>query len=215
MIKQALSPGKILTALSALTLTMGVLHQSAQAQSAPVTSSLRFQDVMETCAQNGYVNLGAGAASNGAVICRDGSANSSVQYKEYANMIAHWLAASFLVGFRMGVGENLDLGVTWANSPEGKAEIDQQIQKVTNQGGLVLPQIYRDRMKQEISFFLANSQRMQQLVGNSREYGIVAKNFCAPKGQSISAVQKLVPNLTITQMYAVCAMEDQKANPQQ
>ncbi|NJO50401.1 MAG: hypothetical protein HC840_14265 [Leptolyngbyaceae cyanobacterium RM2_2_4] len=184
--------------------------------------STDIQATVAACAERGKVNLAAGAGSDGAVICGDGSTQSDISYASYLDTLSNILAASGLVGFRTVVEADPrvtpEMLVTVFSSPEGTATFYNAIQSVIVQSQL-LPANAEDStalLTNEVVGKLRDNLRspadLEGLLGTTEQYVQVVDNFCTAPGMSVDQAQQETPGLTPIQLYAICVQESGMAD---
>jgi hypothetical protein len=201
---------------------LNTLQNSPASQRLLEMFSTEIQNTIAACANQGKVNLAAGAGSDGAVVCGDGSTQPEVSYTSYLNTISDILAASGLVGFRTVVEADPrvtpEMLVTVFSTPEGTATFYNAIQSVIVQSQL-LPANAEDStalLANEVVGKLRNSLQspanLEGLLGTAEQYAQVVDNFCTAPGMSVDQAQQQTPGLTSIQLYAICVQESGMAD---
>lgn len=210
----------LIETLSALVFILPLQAQPKTPDSSQRLSNMFSTDIRKTlsaCSAQGRVNIAAGSAQNGSVICGDGSSTSSVQFNDYVNTLSDFLTASFLVGYRKAMKANPQLASESATSiwqtPTGKILLQQLLEKYLAQSQL-LPQnstqsvsLLVNNIIQRSLPTLQNPSNLENLLGTSNQYKLVVENFCTPPGKSVAQAQTLAPGLSSVQMYAICVKE--------
>lgn len=197
--------------------TPAALADSPAAQKLNKMFSPKIQQVLNSCGQQGSVNLSAGADKDGSVICANGSRNSPVKFNDYVNTVSDFLSASFLVGVRAALnsypGAQMDMVTSYLATADGKASLQEALTNAITTSGLV-PQSSRqsvtflvNRVMQRSLPILQNTNKFSNLLGTTDQYRKVANNFCKPPGMTVEQAKGLVPQLDAVQMYAICVQE--------
>ncbi|MEP0870935.1 hypothetical protein NDA01_14095 [Trichocoleus desertorum AS-A10] len=197
--------------------TPASLADSPAAQKLNKMFSPKIQQVLNSCAQQGSVNLSAGADKDGSVICANGTRNSPVQFNEYVSTVSDFLSASFLVGVRAALqsypGAQMDMVTSYLATPDGKASLQDALTNAITTSGLV-PQSSQksvsflvNRVMQRSLPILQNTNKFSNLLGSTEQYRKVANNFCKPPGMTVEKARTLVPQLDAVQIYAICVQE--------
>jgi hypothetical protein len=195
---------------------LNTLQNSPASQRLLEMFSTEIRNTIAACANQGKVDLTAGAGSNGAVICGDGT-QSDISYTSYLNTISDILAASGLVGFRTVIEADPrvtpEMLVMVFSTPEGTATFYNAIQSVIVQSQL-LPANAEDStalLANEVVGKLRNSLQspanLEGLLGTAEQYAQVVDSFCTAPGMSVDQAQQQTPGLTPIQLYAICVQE--------
>lgn len=181
-----------------------------------------IQNTMNACWEQGRVNLAAGAAQNGTLICGDGSSNTGVGYDTYLATVSDLLTASSLVGFRTVTETNPSINpqmlTTFLSSAEGVATLRGAVQTAITQSGLLPAQatdstaLLTDQVMEKLLPNLQDSNRIESLLGSTEQYSRVVQNFCTAPGMSVDQAKALVPDLSTIQLYAICIQESGTMN---
>lgn len=179
--------------------------------------SPEIQQVLGACAQQGKVNLAAGADTDGSVVCGDRSRTSPVQFNEYVNTLSDILAAGGLIGFRTALLSDPrvtpQMISTALNTGQGSALLRRLLEQgfsglnLVYQGSTESVSFLTDRVMQRFIPLLKTPNSLQNLLGTPSQYSQVVENFCNPPGMSIRQARALVPGLSSVQMYAICVQE--------
>jgi hypothetical protein len=197
--------------------TPASLADSPAAQKLNKMFSPQIQQVLNSCSQQGSVNLSAGADKDGSVICANGERNSPVKFNDYVSTVSDFLSASFLVGVRAALnsypGAQMDMVTSYLATSEGKASLQEALRNAIATSGLV-PQNSQqsvtflvNRVMQRSLPILQNTNKFTNLLGSTEQYRKVAKNFCTPPGMTVQQAKGLVPQLDPVQIYAICVQE--------
>ncbi|MBD1869881.1 hypothetical protein H6F95_21770 [Cyanobacteria bacterium FACHB-471] len=201
---------------------LSTLQNSPASQRLLEMFSTDIQNTISACADRGKVDLAAGAGSDGAVVCGDGSSQPEVSYTSYLDTISDILAASGLVGFRTVVEADPrvtpEMLVTVFSNPQGTATFYNAIQSVIVQSQL-LPADAEDStalLANEVVGKLRNSLQspanLEGLLGTAEQYAQVVGNFCTAPGMSVDQARQQTPGLTSIQLYAICVQESGMAD---
>lgn len=176
-----------------------------------------IQSTMNACWEQGRVNLAAGAAQNGAVVCGDGSAATGVSYTDYVETVSDLLAASSLVGFRTVATSNPAISpqllTTFLSSAQGVSTLQGAVQTAIVQSGLLPAEatdsqtVLTTQVMNRLLPSLQNPSQLENLLGSTEQYSRVVDSFCTAPGMSVDQVKNLVPELTSIQFYAICIDE--------
>lgn len=201
---------------------LSTLQNSPASQRLLEMFSTEIRNTIAACAEQGKVDLAAGAGSDGTVVCGDGSTQPEISYTSYLNTISDILAASGLVGFRTVIEADPrvtpEMLVTVFSTPEGTATFYDAIQSVIVQSQL-LPADAEDStalLANEVVGKLRNSLQspanLEGLLGTAEQYTQVVDNFCTAPGMSVDQAQQQTPGLTSIQLYAICVQESGMAD---
>jgi hypothetical protein len=196
---------------------LSTLQNSPAGQRLLEMFSTDIQNTIAACADQGKVDLAAGAGSDGAVICGDGSSQPEVSYTSYLDTISDILAASGLVGFRTVVEADPrvtpEMLVTVFSTPQGTATFYDAIQSGIVQSQL-LPADAEDstalltnEVVEKLRNNLQSSANLEELLGTTEQYTQVVNNFCTAPGMSVEQAQQQIPGLNSIQLYAICVQE--------
>lgn len=176
-----------------------------------------IQEVLNSCATEGSVNLSAGADQDGSVICQDGTRSSPVRFNEYVNTVSDFLAGSFLIGvygaLKSYSGVQTEMITSYLTTPDGESSLREALSNAIATSGLVpseSPQSVNtltDKVMQRSLPILQDTNQFNNLLGTTEEYKKVAQNFCKAPGMSVTEAKNLVPNLDAAQLYAICVQE--------
>lgn len=180
-----------------------------------------IQATMNACWEQGRVNLAAGAAQNGVVVCGDGS-TSGVAYTDYLETVSDLLTASSLVGFRTVAASNPEISpqllTSFLSSAQGVTTLRGAVQTAIVQSGLLPAQatdsqaLLTNQVMERLLPNLQNPSQLETLLGSTEQYSRVVENFCTAPGMSIDQVKDLVPELNSIQFYAICIDESGTMN---
>jgi len=179
--------------------------------------SPEIQATVNACVEQGKVNLAAGAAPDGSVVCGDGSPEPAVAYTNYVNTVSDILAASALVGVRAAISNDPrvspEMITAYLASAEGNTTLRNVIEAAIQQNQLFPAEstesvtLLSDAVMQRLVPTLSNPNSLTTLLGTSEQYAQVVSNFCTAPGMSVSQAQSTVPGLSAIQLYAICIQE--------
>lgn len=204
-------------ASTALAATPASLADSPAAQKLNKMFSPKIQQVLNTCGQQGSVNLSAGADKDGSVICANGDKNSPVKFNDYVSTVSDFLSASFLVGVRAALnsypGAQMEMVTSYLTTADGKASLQEALTNAITTSGLVPPNSQKsvtflvDRVMQRSLPILQSTGKFSNLLGSTAQYRQVADKFCKPPGMTVEQAKGLAPQLDAVQIYAICIQE--------
>jgi hypothetical protein len=191
--------------------------ESPAAQRLMEMFSPEIQAVLGACVASGGVDLDAGAAADGGVICADGATVAEVAYSEYVNTLSDLLAASGLVGFRTVLDANPQISpeliATYAASSQGSDMLRTAIEMGISQSQL-LPSITAATSTVLVNEVLArllptlqDPAAFANLLGSSDQYQQVVNRFCTAPGMSVEQANTAIPGLSSLQLYSICVAE--------
>ncbi len=193
------------------------LLESPAAQRLMGMFSPEIQAVLNACVEADGVNLDAGAAPDGSVVCADGSLASDVAYRDYVITLSDLLAASGLVGFRTVIAAtpqiSPELVATYAASPQGAEMMRTAIEVGITQSQL-LPSFTAATSTTLVNEVMArllptlqDPTAFANLLGNSDQYQQVVNRFCTAPGMSVDQATETIPGLSSLQLYSICVAE--------
>lgn len=176
-----------------------------------------IQTTVNACAEQGKVNLAAGEAGDGSVLCGDGSSDADVTYASYVDTVSDILVASSLVGFRavaasdprippsainmfLADARGTELLRTSIGNAIGRSQLFASNSPESN---FILTNEVVDRLR----LTLQDISGLENLLGTTDQYGQVVDNFCSSPGMSVNQAKTLVPGLNSVQLYAICVEE--------
>lgn len=173
------------------------------------TFSPEIRSTLSACLTAGGVNLTASASSGNSLTCGDGSI-ADVAYDRYLDTVSNFFAGSFLLGMSQGTTQTQVtprmLGSFVAG--EGTGMMHQSLGALFVNGGFVAasssPTPLIDATLQKAAETLNRLDSFGTLLGTPEQTSFVVSNFCTPSGLSVAEAQRTVPNLSSSQLYAIC-----------
>lgn len=193
------------------------IESSQAAQKLNEMFSQEIQQVLNSCANEGSVNLGAGPDRDGSVVCGDGTRNSTTQFNDYVATVSDFLSASFLIGVQAALKAYPDfkpeMVAMFANDPQGRASLEEALTSAITSSGMVPKDspksvsFLTDKVLERSLPILKNPAVFSNLLGNSQQYAQVASKFCTAPGMSVAQAKTVFPGLNSVQLYAICIQE--------
>lgn len=179
-----------------------------------------IRTALRACLTRGGVDFAVATAgpSSDAVPCRDGSRETAVSFAVYVETLADFLSA----GFALGVWSSIqaDERMTperFAASladPEGARSLREVLHNSLTTSRLLpasappeATPLLADRVMERLLPLLTDAQRLTHLTGTPAQYSQVVSQFCQAPGTSLAQAQRLLPDLSPVQFYAVCLQE--------
>jgi hypothetical protein len=179
--------------------------------------SQEIQAAFSACQDEGGVNLGAKDDRDGSIICGNGNRAVSIQFQDYLNLMADYLAASFLIGVRTAYKSDPKAKpeqlTALAQSPNGQALLKQLLQKVvadlefTSKNSTAGNNVLVEQLEKRVLPFLNNPTTLENLLGTSAQYKKAVKQFCTSPGLSPGQAKTQLADLNPVQLYAICFQE--------
>jgi hypothetical protein len=170
------------------------------------------QSILLACQEQGGVDLVAGAAPDGMVVCGDG-ASAPVEYDRYLATASDFVAAGVLVGFRSVMiadpRVSPDLLITLLATSEGANAIRGATETALAQSSLVTSasesaSLLTDEVMRRLLPSFNSTNNLETLLGTEEQYESVVQNFCVSPGLTVEQTQQAIPGLVPIQLYAIC-----------
>lgn len=177
------------------------------------TFSPEIRSTLSACLTAGGVNLAASASSGNSLTCGDGS-TVDVAYDRYLDAVSNFFAGSFLLGMSQGTASQPQVTPSMLSSfvaGEGAGMMHQSLGALLVNGGFVATDSpanpLTDAILQKAAATLNRLDSFGALLGTPEQMSFVVSNFCTPPGLSVAEAQRTVPNLSSSQLYAICLNE--------